>query len=146
MYIDGVSQTVTPVATPTGTVNTAAADLKLGNRTESDRAIDGALADFAFYDGVILTQAQISAHAKGFSADMVGHVRPTWYVELIRNVQDKYNAGTPTVTGTTVTAHPRIIYPKRKRIWSVPAAAAPPKPSFREISRRPAPFRPGIAR
>ena len=122
IYFDGVSQSITTVQTPVGSYTTASHNIQLGNYTLGNRCIDGSLAEWAFFDGAELTQADATAHSKGISAELLS-VTPTKYVDLIRDVYDKYKTITAVISGTSIVNHPRVVYPKTSRVW-IPAAAA----------------------
>lgn len=55
IYLDGVSQTVTTVTAPVGTVDTASRRIQIGNATNNLRNYDGMLAHIAIWSGVLLT-------------------------------------------------------------------------------------------
>ena len=129
MYLDGVSQTITEVTAPTGTLDTdAASNFVVGNNaTPGVRPWDGMLAEIGYYNR-ILTAAEVSSLAKGFSPLFIRNGLKV-YAPLIGNNDPELNpigTGSGTVTGATKDNHPRIIYPAG--IFNAPysTAVAPP--------------------
>jgi len=114
IYIDGVSQSITEQATPAGTLNSASETLNIGNRSDSTRAWNGAIAEYGRWER-ILNAGEISALARGFSPLFFD---PSFYAPLIgRNSPETQpvSSTTGTVTGAVADPHPRIIYPRRGR-------------------------------
>ena len=128
LYIDGELQSTTEETQPTGTedIRTTEQTIVFGNNDAGTpiRTWDGRLAEYAFWTRV-LTVAEIAALAKGVSALAIP-VGCMGYWPMIRDAKNLFNNTAPTTNALTVVPHPRIIYPKRRRIWSVPAAAADP--------------------
>jgi hypothetical protein len=111
VYVDGSSVTVTTVTAPAGALDTSNADAYwLGNReADSARNWAGYLAEFGVWDR-ILTAGEVVGLGKGFSP-LFYRRNLISYVDLIRTLRDAVRAA-PTAVGTTVFAHPRIIYPE----------------------------------
>lgn len=108
-YVDGVSQTVTEATGPSGTLNTNTSRYIVGNRANDDaRNWNGRLCEFAIWNR-ILTTAEISALAKGYSASFFPNGLQE-YIPLIREPVS-YRQAAPTLTGGSVQNHPKIIYP-----------------------------------
>jgi len=64
-YVDGVSQSVTEDLTPIGTATTNAQNFGVGDRAGSDRAFDGKMSDFAYWDTILsATDVEILADSK----------------------------------------------------------------------------------
>jgi hypothetical protein len=124
MYLDGVSQTVTQIANPAGTIVNSAARWMLGNhRPDTSLGIHwrGMLAEFAIWNR-ILSASEIAALGNGFSP-LFFPASLVEYVPMLRdNVSRKLSA--PTITGTAVQPHPRIIYPASRATMHVPAVTA----------------------
>lgn len=114
MYLDGVSQSVTPIV-PTGTRSANTNPYLIGNRAGSDRVWDGLLADFAVWDR-LLTADEITALAAGLRAGGF----PTGLVEWIPMDDSPVTShvrSNPTVTGTAVQADPvGLAYPGQPRV------------------------------
>lgn len=117
MYLDGASQGVTETTTPTGSPVASGNGLYVGNRWQTDRNLDGRMAEFAVWDR-ILTPDEIGALADGFPPILF----PTslaCYMPLVRGTQD-YRGSAPTVTGTAVQPHPRMFGRGGSQIFVVP--------------------------
>jgi len=113
-YVGGV--------TGTGTI-AATTSINLGGRTSDDlRNFDGELAELAMWSRVLSAEERIGL-AKGFSP--VHYPRGLIFAPgLVRNPTCPITGVSGTLDGTTVVAHPRAIYPKRRRIWSPPSSPA----------------------
>lgn len=83
---------------------------------------DGNLAECATWS-VALTAAEIATLSKGYSPAQIRPGSLALYVPLVRDLVDLRGAA-PTATGTTVSSHPRVIYPRRKQVV-VASAGAP---------------------
>jgi len=102
-YVDGVSQTVSGSAdshTTIGTPTIFELSSPAGNRW------NGRIADFGIYNRV-LTASEAAMHAAGdactlFPRGLICHTH------AIRDMGDISGSRTATITGTTVTTHPRI--------------------------------------
>lgn len=123
IYIDGVSQTVTEITAPTGTADTGAGPVRLGNRSSSqNRCFPGALAEFAIHDA-LFTGNEVAALARGI---LPWRIRtpavyyPLWGVHSPEIDLSPW-AGTATVTGATKTNHPPV------QLWTMPARAFVPQ-------------------
>lgn len=120
IYLDGVSQTVTEDTAPTGTRVDNSEVMNIGNRADGARSWYGALAEFAAWDR-ILTADEIASLAKGYSPSFFTRSLVSYEPMLRDNINKKIAAST--ITGTTVSAHPRIIYPTNYQSRMVPVAA-----------------------
>lgn len=103
----GIVETVAP----SGTANTTSNALVIGNRTDGSRNWDGLLADFAVWDA-LLDDDEFIALARGFSPRLI---RPASLVEFVPMVRDNLSLklAAPTVTGTAVQPHARVIGGRR---------------------------------
>ena len=126
--VDGVSQTVTVVATPVGTANTNTSAYLLGNRNHPtsgfNRSWDGGLGEWAVWNRILISNER-TIFGSNYSALFIpdGLIR---YSPLIRSLNDRLDNGAQTVNDTpTVIAHPPIIYPTQP-ISGFAAAGAPP--------------------
>lgn len=101
-YVAGTSQTVTdqPTSTTIGTPT------EMGLASDTGFRMNGRLAELAIYNRV-LTQAEATMHAAGFSCRNFPRGL-IFYAPLIREVHDIAGGLTGTITGTTVSDHPRI--------------------------------------
>jgi|GEM_PF-1880721 len=110
-YIDGSAVTPTLQISGSGTITGSSQGFSIGNRvSDSARCWDGMLADFAVWD-VALDAAEIAALGKGASPLTIRLGKLLEYVPMTRaNVS--YKVAAPTVTGTAVQPHPRIIMPR----------------------------------
>lgn len=123
IYLNGVSQTVNIGTTPSGTRTDNAEVYNVGNRGDNNnRNWGGDLAEFAVWDR-ILTAAEAAALGQGYSPLFLlsGLVE---YIPMVRDLISRKNAA-PTATGTSVSVHPRIIYPSavQARKFASPAPA-----------------------
>lgn len=102
-YVDGVSQTVTtqPTNTTIGTGQTSCVIAPIAGGRFNGRA-----SDLAVYNRVI-TPAEALIHAAGYSCRNFPRGL-IFYAPLIREVRDIVCGLTGTITGTTVSDHPRI--------------------------------------
>ncbi len=116
MFIDGSSVTVTRVgAGPTGSIVTNTDPYVIGNRGAGDRNWDGQFAEFAIWDGVALNGQEAAALARGYSPLLIRAASLAEYLPLLRNnVSIKLAA--PTITGTAVQPHPRILMPHNHKL------------------------------
>jgi len=101
-YVNGVSQVVTdqPTATTIGTPT------QMGIANNAGYRMNGRLAELAIYARV-LSADEAAMHAAGYSCKHFpsGLI---FYAPLIRDVHDIVGGLTGTITGTTVSDHPRI--------------------------------------
>lgn len=118
VWLEGVKKTLgsglTAATTAVGArIDATGFHLFIGNRTsDSARCWDGNLAEAAFWNA-ILTDGEFAALAKGYSPSLIRPQSLTMYCPLVRANVD-YKGAAPTVNGTVVQPHPRVIYPKRK--------------------------------
>ena len=81
---------------------------RYNQNTEYNEFVNGAIADFAVWNAA-LTDAEITALARGFTADQVRPQSLQFYAPLVRNLVDLRGGRTITnVNGATVATHPRI--------------------------------------
>lgn len=128
MYLDGVSQTITEVAAPTGTADTNSVAFLIGNRKVAtdvfNRTWDGRLCEWAVWDRILTAAEATSIGASKFSPLFYPNslIR---YSPLIREADDRLDSGTQTLNDTpTVFEHPPIIYPTQVITGFAAAAAA----------------------
>lgn len=108
IYVDGSSQTVTEETAPTGSIdNSDTSAYLLGNRDAFDRNWNGRLAEFSFWDRVLVA-GEVNMLAKAYSPKFIPR-NLIVHAPLVRNAT--FNNGSLTVTGATVIEHPRIIIP-----------------------------------
>lgn len=111
-YTDGASSAITVVARPTGTI-TASTFLALGNRdSDNARVWDGQLAEFALWN-VALDAAEAAALGAGVCPLLIRRASLVEYVPMVRDNVSRLLAA-PTITGTVVQPHPRVVYPRRR--------------------------------
>lgn len=126
IYLDGTEPAYVVEQNGTGSRDSDTTDLAIGNRVNADnaRACNAYQAEFAIWNRV-LSAGEIAALAKGYSPRFFpsGLV---FYVPMLgtTNEPSLMTGTTATVTGTTETDHPRIIYPSRPQAIFPPAAAA----------------------
>jgi hypothetical protein len=108
IYIDGSSVTVTRLTAPVGSLVTNSDGFILGNRSDQIRNFNGRLAEFAFWNGSILTAGNATSLAAGARADSIGS--PVAYLKLCGSTSPEPNeisgGATGTVTGALVQTHP----------------------------------------
>jgi hypothetical protein len=113
IYLDGSSVTVTQQGVdPSGTFDTSTQSFVLGNRAvDGARNWDGNLAEFAVWDNVLLGAAEAAALNKGASPLSIRPDKLVEYIPVLR-ANHSYKRAAPTITGTAVQPHPRIIMPR----------------------------------
>ena len=113
---------------------------KFGKDRDFDRWFNGNLAEVGMWDAT-LTAAEMGILAKGFSPQFVrpGNLLAYWPLIGKHSPEDELiSNGTGTLTGTAAADHPRIIYPKPRRVIVPSAAAAGGTPyEWMERSRDP---------
>jgi hypothetical protein len=114
IYLNGVSQSLTEVVTPVGSIETGTEDYYVGNRADGARGWDGMLAEFAHWNRV-LSAGEVAGLAKGFSPLFYGHGL-VYYAPLMGRYTTEWNRAanggmTGSVTGTAAQPHPPILYP-----------------------------------
>lgn len=72
--------------------------------------ISGHIAEAAIWN-LALIEAEVAALAKGFSPLLIRPDRLVAYWPLIRGINDRVGGYNMTASGTTVSEHPRVIYP-----------------------------------
>ncbi len=112
IYFDGVAGTAdTTNRTPTGIDS-----IEVGRRdnVSAVRAFSGDVCEAAVWNRV-LSAAEIASLAAGYSPLFLPRGL-VFYCPLVRDVVNFNSGGNPAATGTTVSDHPRIIYPSRPKI------------------------------
>jgi Concanavalin A-like lectin/glucanases superfamily len=124
-YLDGTKPSYTEAVVPSGTLNDASGTaILIGNASTNDRAIDGMLAEVAIWDA-ILTDDEFFALCKGYSPLLIRPASLVEYVPMVRN-NVSLRRGAPTISGTAVQPHPRVIGVNPRS--STKRGAAPPPP------------------
>ncbi len=122
VYIDGGNKgTDVTDLTPAGIDATTIGCLR---RTGVGQFMSGSIAEPTIWN-VGLTDAEIAILAAGYSPLFVRPQNLLFYAPLIRGLNDKVGGLILTATGTTVSAHPPIIYPANVQV-GVGEAAVPP--------------------
>jgi hypothetical protein len=122
IYVDGVSQSLTEAQVPSGTVANNAEGYCVGNRNDNlTRAWDGHFAEFGVWNR-LLTPAEIAALAQGVSPAAFPHGLVE-HIEFLRENVSRLLAP-PTLGGTTVVEHPRIIRTGRAQTFDLTADVA----------------------
>lgn len=124
IYVDGVQKATDTVAgAPSYTIGANTLIGKHGNGgTLND--MDGDIAELAVWNRRLTADEHAMLGAKLLSPLFI----PSgllFYLPMIRDIKDLRSATALTVNGTTVSDHPRIIYPKNFRLVPFAAAAAP---------------------
>jgi hypothetical protein len=120
VWVDGVAQTITVHTAKTGTFVSTTGGYVLGNHASLDRRWAGSIAEFAVWDGVHAPEVAV-ALSKGYSP--LHFLRGlAEYVPMIRE-NISYKLAAPTIFNTTVSVHPRIIYPPPFSVSARGAAA-----------------------
>lgn len=96
---------------------------RMGDSTPSDY-FSGDVAEVAVWN-INLSFAEAAILAAGYSPLFVRPQNLVFYPNLIRGLNDKVGGLVLTASGTTVSAHPPIIYPANVRV-GIPEAVAPP--------------------
>lgn len=120
VFLNGVSDDTGPAGATGATTldRTTIGVLHVGGSEAN--YFNGQLAEIGVWN-VQLTAAEIAALAAGFSPMMIRPSALVLYAPLVRDILDR-KGNAFTASGTTVVAHPRIIYPHRKPAWHVAAA------------------------
>lgn len=103
-YLDGAAQSISGEATTNTTIGTGQNSMTVGG--VSGYRWNGIIAEAAIYNRVI-TPAEALIHAAGYSCRNFPRGL-IFYAPLIREVHDIVGGLTGTITGTTVSDHPRI--------------------------------------
>lgn len=122
VYVDGSAATPTEVAAPSGSYAPVAGTLTLGNRPPGGRVIDGMLAEFAIWQGV-LSDDVLQALSKGFSPSFWPNNRIV-YVPLIRDTVDLHGTSIAN-SGTIVQPHCPTIMPAAMLTGALDDASSP---------------------
>lgn len=118
MFLNGAQVHSAAMTGPQAVTNTS---LDLGRRSDGnpDRYADAKMAEWAKWDSY-LGVGNIAALAAGFSPSMVR--RPSWYISMRRSFVAEAGSLAITNNAATVSAHPRIIYPRSKKLYFGPSA------------------------
>jgi hypothetical protein len=109
-YYDGSIETPTESSAPVTTANTNTAAYVIGNRgNDNARNWDGRLAEFAIWDR-ILTLPEIEAVGMQGYSPLFFPNSLTEYIPMVR-ANGSRRLAIPTITGTAVQPHPKVIYP-----------------------------------
>ena len=112
IYLNGVSQTVTERAAPSGTIQLPTGTSYFGSENGSGQWFNGSLAEFAIWN-TVLSGATITALAGG-NAPSFYTSGLLLYAPLIGSASpepESIEASNLTLTGTSQTTHPTITYP-----------------------------------
>jgi len=118
VYVDGASQTVTPISTNDNTNNFASSTLYFMSRNASTLFGAGRMADAAIYPGIVFSADDINALAKGASPRMVRLTAKPYYWSILGRASPEpelFYGATAALTGTSQVEHPRIFYPHTSR-------------------------------
>jgi hypothetical protein len=131
--LDGSIVSSTEFAAPVGTANPSATAYTLGNAGSGIRVWDGRLCEFAVWTD-LLSNAELLAYTRGVSPLLI---RPSALVEYIPMLRNNGSAklAAPSVTGTAVQNHPRVIYPARPQIVTAPSSVVAPGVTFPMLER-----------
>ncbi len=99
--------------------------MRIGNRGDQTRSFQGDMSELAMWNRILTADEAI-----GVTNRISPLAYPNgllFYIRLIRTAADLITGTTLTVTGTTVTTHPRMIYPTSPAtpIGMVPAIVVP---------------------
>ncbi len=122
VYIDGGSKgTNVTDCTFTGALD----DIAIGTRIPSEgQYMSGDIGEVPIWN-VALTDAEAASWGLGVSPLLIRPASLVFYWDGVRTLIDRIGGLTLTATGTAVSAHPRVFYPRRRGVV-VPAAGAPP--------------------
>lgn len=111
-YLNNTTPTVTELGPGSGTLETNTGVYHIGNRSDDLRNLNGRVAEFAVWEGTILTAGNVASlynSGAGARADAIG-VTPTTYWRLLGTASPEPNevggGSTGTVTGALQQAHP----------------------------------------
>jgi hypothetical protein len=135
-FYNGVSQGVSELNTPSGSLVNNSDVYVLGNRGAADVNWDGRLAEWAVWDAILGT-AEISALANGYSPLLIRPDVLADYVPMTRS-PNSVMLGASTVTGTAVQPNEfRVVRPSAQVLqFPPPPPPPPPDPIPYLISRR----------
>jgi len=89
IYVDGVSQSVTTATTPVGTISIPTQSFNIGNRNGLDRAFNGRIAEFAVWNGQLLSPNEITALWRGASPLQIRSAFLLLYAPLYGNTTNE---------------------------------------------------------
>ena len=110
IYLDGSLISSSDVSVPV-TFTDGGLAWNIGNRPDATRNWDGYMAEGAIWD-VILAADEMAAVTGGFSPALIRPASLQEYIPLVRDVVSRELAA-PTLVGTAVQPHPRVIYPRQ---------------------------------
>jgi Concanavalin A-like lectin/glucanases superfamily len=103
MYVDGVAQTVTLLTAPTSGVVSGAVKYNIGNASSLSRSIDGMMAELAFWSGIILSAAEISALAVGVPLPVFRPEKLSLYIPMTGRDNLEFDSFKPVLSSITGT-------------------------------------------
>ena len=107
VYLNGVNEATTAVATIKSTSDPLVYGLQAGNATGNFNG--GYVAEMAFWKDVALTQDEFTALSKKFSPDKIRPASLLTYWSLVRNIQAIVGPGLSS-SNASASEHPPIIY------------------------------------
>ena len=123
IYRNGSEATYEAPSDGVGDETTGPGSWTIGGRIQDDnRNFDARFAEVALWGRVIDTGERLALANNYSPAFFPRGLR--WYPDLIRHQRDRVGGQVGTLDGTSVIAHPRMIYPAPTRTIHVPAAAA----------------------
>jgi len=122
MYADGTLISETEINTPSGTAQTGIDSVIMGENEANGDDYNGQLAECAFWSrelsaGELISLTGSKLSPLFFPSGLEG------YWPLVRDLNDRMQGANLTNTGSTVAAHPSIIYPSISYIIARPVAA-----------------------
>lgn len=109
MYVDGASD-VSAVVSGAAWTNTGSPPLSLGDNNDTFWASPVCdLEDVAICDNRHWTAEEHAAYGKGFSPKLISPNGLVRFIPLVRSTNDIRSGTAATVTGTTVSDHPRVM-------------------------------------
>lgn len=135
IYLDGVSQTITKISSPTGSQEgDSGNDFDIGNNaTPGVRPFDGSIAEIAYYNRVITAQ-EVAILASRHSPLFVPNGL-VLYLPLIGKTSPEINimgTGNGTITGAVVDDHLGIVYPTPAQLTNL-TPGSPPSTTLKDI-------------
>jgi hypothetical protein len=98
--------------------------LDIGFDTSDNDSWPGDIAEFGYWVNRVLSDAEMAALGKGYTPNHLPRNLAV-YVPLLRDNVNVMGTGQPTLTGTTVVAHPPVIRPSRRIYIPFSEAGAP---------------------
>lgn len=124
--VDGTSQTLTNFVDLGGSGSLANSTLNFMCRNNASLFGAGRMAEVAFWGGVLLGADEAAALTDGtvptlIRPDALANYWPLW--GRASPEQELVGRAEATVNGAVFTDHPRVVYPSRRRVVYIPAAA-----------------------